>query len=69
MSSAGDGELYHLGRDPKEMRNLYFLPEYQDRARKLWGRLRARQGQLEDPLALDLNQPWPERRGAQPEYP
>jgi arylsulfatase A-like enzyme len=69
VSSAGDGELYHLGRDPKEMRNLYFLPEYRDQVRKMWVRLRARQDQFEDPVALDLNQPWSERRGGQPTFP
>jgi arylsulfatase A-like enzyme len=69
VSSAGDGELYHLGRDPKEMRNLYFLPEYQDQVRKIWDRLRARQKQLEDPVVLDLNQPWPQRRGGQRKFP
>ena len=69
VSDAGDGELYHLGRDPKEMKNLYFLPEYQEQVRKMWDRLRARMKEVEDPVVLDLNQPWPQRRGGQPKFP
>ena len=63
VNDTGEGELYHLGRDPKERRNLYFEARHQDKVRELWGRLRARQKAIGDPVVLDLNAAWPTARG------
>ncbi len=63
VSDTGEGELYHLGRDPKERRNLYFQAPHQTKVRELWDRLRARQKAIGDPVELDLNMAWPNARG------
>ena len=63
VNDTGEGELYHLRRDPKERRNLYFQAPYQTKVRELWNRLRFRQKAIGDPVELDLNASWPTARG------
>jgi arylsulfatase A-like enzyme len=60
----GEHELYHLGDDPEETRNLLFGHRLggtlgaEAAVDELWGRLRAWQGQTGDPLVLGAPRPW-----------
>ena len=69
VNDTGEGELYHLGRDPKERRNLYFQAPHQAKVRELWGRLRARQRAIGDSVGLDLDAAWPTTRGKGYDWP
>ncbi len=60
LSAVGEGELYDLNTDPKEMVNLYYRPEHKAKIKELTEKINAWQQRTDDKVNLNnLNEPWP----------